>query len=115
MSQPQTLHLSTEQDQTYDYPWVRAWAELLQWAPPMLGRMLIKARAEHAPGTAICPQYVHAGWMTLDQIINPETRLWFLSWAENAGLSLPREVMSHWLDPGYDPDREPVINLDLDD
>ena len=50
--------------------------------------------------------------MTLDGIINPETRLWFIAWAEANDLAIPKEVMSHWIDPGYDPDRVPGINLD---
>ena len=111
----QTLHPEPRgraRPATYDYPWVRAWGQLLNWPPSILYRHLKKARAEHAPAIAVCPQYIHAGWMTLDGIINPETRLWFIAWAEANDLAIPKEVMSHWIDPGYDPDRVPGINLD---
>jgi hypothetical protein len=107
-----TIDPSTEQpEDTYDYPWIRAWGQLCNYAPSMTDRVLRRARAEGAPATAVTSTFGHKGWLTLDDVTSAETRVWLLHFAQMMALDIPEEVMEHWLDPSYDPERnEPPID-----
>jgi len=94
-----------EPEPTDDYPWIRAWGRLNHFSPQDTDRMLRRARAEHAPPSALASWFAGDPWMVLDDVIHPPTRRWLMRYAESFDLRIPEEVMDHWLDPSYDPEK----------
>lgn len=89
-----------------DFPWIRVWALLNNFPPDVTRKMIRRARAEHAPSTAVASYFAGQPWHVLDEITYLPTRRWLIDYAESNGLTIPKEVMDHWLDPDFDPERE---------
>lgn len=56
-----------------DYPWVRAWEQMMGAAPWYIDRQIATARSEGAPQTATY-RHESGAWSTIDDIISVETR-----------------------------------------
>ena len=84
------------------YPWVLAWGRLHGFSDQVVLRHLWRAARELAPPTVL--YYTEAEvWLTLEDVTNPETRLWLLDWAQSRDLPLPYGVIRAWITPDYAP------------
>lgn len=90
----------------YDFPWVRAWGRRIDMTEDQIDRMVTRAQNDRAPHTALVRFAMQDHWMTLDDIVNIESRLWLMAYAEQMGLEIPHSVMAHWLDPDYAPSHQ---------
>lgn len=95
MHEPGTYAVPEAHD---DYPWIRAWATIIDYDQSWLARMLDKARASQAPRTALSKMDGQR-WRVLEDITDVETRQQIIDWSHDYGYEIPERVIRVWVDP----------------
>lgn len=85
---------------TEEYPWVRAWGELMGSYQYYIKDQIARAKAAGAPQTAV---YQPANgpsteWVTLDAITSSHTQRQLIIWADNNKIHIPSSVVQAWHD-----------------